>query len=121
MASKRFDNRAYITVHDGMPENPKIEPLSDAAFRLLIELWTYSNRNTTDGKVTAVRTKSRGPKARKELVNGGLLEELDDGRYYCHDYLKHQKSKAEIEEASRRAKENGAKGGRPRLRAVGET
>ena len=43
------DRRTYITVHDGMPEHPKVDALSDKAFRALVGLWCWCSRNLTDG------------------------------------------------------------------------
>ena len=90
------DDRTYIRVHDGMDEHPKVEPLSDAAFRLLMRSWFYSSRNRTDGRiVTAVWRKRGTPKARRELIDAGLVEEFD-GYVEMHDYLEHQRSAEEI-------------------------
>ena len=123
MARKK-DGRSYITVHDGILDNPKIEPISDAAFRHLIGLWGYCNRLRTDGMVYADRAKAKGPKVLRELTTeylpgrGPLLELQPDGRYYCHDYLNHQWSKDEIEKRAQIKRDNGAKGGRPKLELV---
>lgn len=124
--TRKKDGRSYITVHDAIDDHPKIEVLSDAAFRHLIRLWGHSNRMRTDGLFTAERVKAKGPKVFKELTTelvpgrGPLFELQPDGRYYAHDYLNHQWSREEIEERSRVKKENGARGGRPpKLRAVG--
>lgn len=118
MARKK-DGRSYITVHDAILDHPKVEALSDAAFRHLIGLWGYCNRMRTDGMVSAARAKERGPKVFRELT-AELLELQPDGRFYCHDYLNHQWSKEEIETRAKVKQENGAKGGRPpKLRAVG--
>lgn len=90
------DDRTYIRVHDGFDEHPKIEGLSDAAFRLLITSWTYCSRNTTDGRLTMASWAKRGTaKARKELIAAGLIEVHDD-HVEAHDYLEHQRSAAEI-------------------------
>jgi hypothetical protein len=91
------DDRTYIRVHDGFDEHPKIEGLTDAAFRLLITTWCYSSRNGTDGRMTAKAWAKRGtPKARRELIAAGLIEVHDD-HLQAHDYLEHQRSAAEIE------------------------
>jgi len=54
--SAKFDNRTFVRIDDGYPENPKVMPLSDAAFRAHIEAICWSSRQ--DG-----RTNGRIPKA----------------------------------------------------------
>jgi hypothetical protein len=39
----------WFRVHDHVDEHPKIEPLSDGAFRLLFETWAYCRRTATTG------------------------------------------------------------------------
>lgn len=107
------DDRTYIRVHDGMPDHPKIAGLSDKAFRLLIELWAYSSRHLTDGRIPSVIAKKRGAKARDELSATGLLSEHETG-HECHDYLEHQRSKEHIEAIKEKRREAGRKGGRPK-------
>jgi hypothetical protein len=90
------DDRTYIRVHDGMDEHPKVEPLSDAAFRLLMTGWFYCSRNRTDGQIRNVVWQKRGTaKARRELVEAGLVVP-HDGYVLMHDYLEHQRSAEEI-------------------------
>ena len=111
------DTRPFITVHDGMPDHPKIEGLSDAAFRLLVTTWCWCNRNRTDGKVTQASWAKRGtPKARRELVDAGLAVPSEDG-VQMHDYLEHQRSAAEIDELAEKRREAGRKGGLARASA----
>ena len=67
------DDRTYIRVHDGLDEHPKVEPLSDGAFRLLLTCWFYCSRNRTDGQIAAAVWKKRGTaKTRRELIDAGL-------------------------------------------------
>jgi hypothetical protein len=106
------DPRPFITLHDGMPDHPKIEALSDAAFRLLVSTWCWCNRNRTDGKVASTSWNKRGTsRARKELIESGLALPIDDG-VQMHDYLEHQRSAAEIDELSEKRREAGRKGGK---------
>lgn len=96
-----FDWRLFIRLDHGMPEHPKIEVLSDAAFRALITLWCYCSRNMTDGFVTEAAWKKRvRPRVARELLastNGmnPLVIQLPDG-YLMHNYLDHQRSAEEI-------------------------
>ena len=97
-------NWEYIRVDVLLPEHPKIEGLSDKAFRVLFELWCYCGRNRTDGVVSAKRWRDTGTKrAREELVKAGLVElRLGEG-CVMHDFTGpdgHQRTRAEIEELS---------------------
>lgn len=95
------DVRTYIRVHDGMPDHPKVDALSDRAFRLLVETWCWCSRHLTDGNVPHGTWQRRGtPKARRELVDAGLVEDLGVDGVRMHDYLQHQRSKAQVEEIS---------------------
>jgi len=101
-------------------DHPKIEAMSDTAKVHWLRLTGWSNRQRTDGLVSAAKVKERGTKVFRELTTelvpdrGPMLELQPDGRYYIHDYLNHQWSKSEIEDAAKRNRENGSKGGRPR-------
>lgn len=100
------DGRTYIRVHDGVPDHPKVEPLSDKAFRLLIETWCWSSRHLTDGRVPrAIWTRRGTPAARKELVTAGLAVDLGADGVQMHDYLEHQRSRSQVEDivSTRRA------------------
>lgn len=112
------DERTFITVHDGMPEHPKIEGLSDAAFRLMIEAWCWCSRNRTDGRIVDSSWRKRGTaKARAELLAARLVEPATDG-VYVHDYTQHQRTAAEIDALSAKRREAGSKGGKSRASAL---
>lgn len=107
------DKRTYIRVHDGMDEHPKIDPLSDKAFRWLFKSWFWCSRNKTDGRMpTAVWTKRATAKVRAELVAAGLVE-IHEGYVQMHDYLEHQRSAEQIAEAVEK-KQRGARLGNHR-------
>jgi len=98
-------NWEYIRVDVLLPEHPKVEGLSDKAFRVLIELWCYCGRNRTDGIVTEKRWKATGTKAaRAELIKAGLAEPMGLGEgCVMHDFTGpdgHQRTRAEIDELS---------------------
>ena len=105
------DDRTYITVHDGMPEHPKVEALSDRAFRVLVDLWCWCSRQLNDGVIPeAVWLKRTGsPKVRKELL--AALVDVVDGEYVMHDYLEHQRSRAQVEALKAKRAEAGRRGG----------
>jgi hypothetical protein len=105
------DPRTFITLHDGMPEHHKIEALSDKAFRTLIDLWCWCSRNTTDGDVPeSVWLKRTTARVRGELLQR-MVEPRPDG-VYMHDYLEHQRSKAEIDELRNKRSRAGSLGGK---------
>lgn len=92
------DGRTYIRVHDGMPDHPKVDALSDRAFRVLVETWCWCSRHLTDGRVPRNAWDRRAtPKVRRELVAAGLVEDLGPDGVAMHDYLVHQRSRAEVE------------------------
>lgn len=102
------DKRPYITVAEGMPSHPKVEGLSDKAFRLLVETWCWCSYHKTDGRVKAVSWSKRGTAtARRELVDAGLAEDDGYGGVYMHDYDEHQRLAAEIALASEARSEDG--------------
>jgi hypothetical protein len=87
----------WIVIHDGMPDHPKVEDLSDKAFRALVRLWCYCGQHLTDGVVKAAALKRRAsPAVQRELVAAELIEERPDGSVEMHDYLDWQRSSAEV-------------------------
>lgn len=107
-------NWEYIRVDVLLPEHPKIEGLSDKAFRVLVELWCYCGRNHTDGIVSEKRWKATGtPRARAELVKAGLAEPRPGEGCVMHDFVGpdgHQRTKADIDELSTRRAQAGRRG-----------
>jgi general stress protein YciG len=94
-----------------MPDHPKIDALSDKAFRLLIEWWCWCSRHLTDGFIPERTWTKRGTTAaRKQLVDAGLIEITPTG-VKMHDYLEHQRSADEVAELRQRRSEAGRKGG----------
>lgn len=90
------DTRPYFTLTNEYPRHRKIRNLSDKAFRLHVELIADCNEAKSDGKFSKNELNMRGPKAGKELIEIGLVEQIDGG-YQLHDYLSHQHSKKQIE------------------------
>jgi len=79
-----------------MPENLKIEPLSDAAFRAFVTSICYASRNLTDGFVTHKKAKefTGKPRVIQELVPD--LWGVVDGGYMIHDFLKYNPTRASV-------------------------
>lgn len=113
------DPRPYITVHDGMPEHPKVEALSDGAFRLLIDLWCYCHRNHTNGRVPATTWRKRGtPRTRAELLAAPFAVNRPDGDVEMREYLDHQQSTDDIAAARERKATAGRAGGLAKAAAL---
>jgi hypothetical protein len=111
------DDFYWFRVHDHIVEHPKIEPLSDGAFRLLVETWAYCRRNSNDGRISDAVWQKRGkPKPRRELAAAGLVVQRD-GYVQVHDYLDWQQSAAEVEEARTKKSRGGGLGNHKRWHA----
>lgn len=108
MAAK--DKRLYARIDIGFDEHDKIYPLSDAAFRALVEATLYSRRQLTDGFLAERMTlKKWGAEVIEELsTNDPERPSLIrvDGGWQIHDFAEHQTTNADID-AKREA---GAKG-----------
>ena len=104
-------NWEFIRVDVLLPEHPKVEGLSDRAFRALIELWCYCGRQQTDGIVTARQWSAVPARARAELIDHGLAKPMELGGAVMHDYTAHQRSRAEIKDLSEKRAEAGRRGG----------
>ncbi len=93
---EEFDHRNHVRLDHGMPENPKVVGLSDAAFRLYVEAICWCSRQETDGVIPDGLMRRLGrPKVIAELIGARLLTS-GDGRYEVHDYLMFQRSAQEI-------------------------
>jgi hypothetical protein len=88
----------WIKLDDTLPNNPKILPLSDKAFRLYIEGLCYANQYLTDGFLAqAVINRLDNGNAYQELLDAGLWLEAEAGMQ-IHDYCEHQTSRKVVEE-----------------------
>lgn len=114
-----LDPRTYITVHDGMPDHPQIKALSDAGFRLLVSGWCWCSTYLTDGRMELDVWENFGKKsARDELVRRGRVHLVPGANFVeFHDYLQHQRSRAEVEDLRRKRVRAGSIGGRSRASA----
>jgi len=88
--------------------------LSDAAFRLLVEMLTFSNRKLLDCTIPKeeLRRFAKRPEAVDELTQGKWI--IDEGRAYrvvFHSAF--QPTREKVIATQERSRENGAKGGRP--------
>lgn len=104
-------NWEWIRIDVQIAEHPKVEGLSDKAFRALIELWCYCGRQRSDGIVTEKRWRNVRVPVRKELVDNGLADPIGDGLgVVMHDYTDHQRSREQIDELSAKRQEAARKG-----------
>lgn len=121
-STPEFDKRPGIFLAHEMPDNIKIAPLSDAAFRALITAWCYCSRTRTDGIIPEAIWRTMGSaKARKELTSPPVLAPDRSplfipipGGVRAHDYLKHNRSSDEIEKVSSTKSDSGTLGNHTR-------
>lgn len=113
----------WASLDDGFCDHPKVEALSDAAFRLHVAAICYCARLLTDGHVSLERVprlvRRYRPKLLAELVDGGVWHRCGhrcascpqpaEGSVYLHDFLAvPNRSKAQVQrdrENNRRSKE----------------
>lgn len=111
------DKRLYARLDIGFDEHDKIFPLSDAAFRALVEATLYARRQLTDGFLAErLALKKWGADVIEELcTNDSEKPSLVrvEGGWQIHDFAEHQTTNADIQ-AKREA---GARGGRAKARA----
>lgn len=109
------DSRLYGKFTLDFPDSPKIAPLSDAAFRALVEMTLYSRRMLTDGFIAERLALARwGQESCQELATNAAtnpsLIKVENG-YQIHDFADHQSTRADIERISEARKTAGRRGG----------
>jgi hypothetical protein len=110
-------NWEYVRIDVLLPDNPKLDGLSAAAKWTLVELWCYCGQHLTDGHVRDAKWKQFGtPNIRRQLVEHGLAERNGSG-YLMHDYLDHQRSRADVAGLKEKRAAAGRKGGNAKANA----
>lgn len=112
-----MDPRPYITIANDVWDHPKIVALNDpdTAKEVWFRMMTYSNQYRTDGKIHKNVAKKFKKRLVEKLLKVGLLEHTKDPDIYLlHDYLKHQKSKEQLDRLSAAKSGNGTKGAHKR-------
>ncbi|MFT4088277.1 MAG: hypothetical protein QM658_14225 [Gordonia sp. (in: high G+C Gram-positive bacteria)] len=114
------DPRLYGKFTLDFPDSHKILPLSDAAFRCLVEATLWSRKHMTDGVLAKrLATAKWSLDVLHELASNDpenpSLIEVEEG-WLIHDFADHQDTKAEIEARSARSKAAGRKGGQARAK-----
>lgn len=108
----RLDNRPYITVTNELFRHPKFIRLTDKAKVHLLELWAYCNEYRTDGIIHKTLLMEKGQAVARALREVGWVDDTTDPDFfYMHDYLDHQKSRAQIEAYREQRRQDGKKGG----------
>lgn len=86
----------YLRLDDNMMEHPKVDRLSDPAFRIWMKGLTYCARLMTDGLIPRRLALSWGSLKRiGELLSAGLWDEEGVG-YRVHDWLDWNESRQRI-------------------------
>lgn len=105
------DKRAYAKFDVGYLDNPKIAPLLDDGkpYAVLLHAASimYAAHHLTDGVVrikTLLRKVDADQGDVQALFDAGLWEDLGDGRAQVHDYLEHNRSAAEAQKATDKAR-----------------
>jgi hypothetical protein len=116
------DKRLYMTFPIDFDEHPKVEPLSDAAFRTFVAMNGYSRRQKLDGRIpTVVARKKWRVRALSELVASHPerpLVMIDGKDYVLRSYEEHQFTTADEEELHEKRSKAGAMGGKAKANAV---
>ena len=91
----------YLNLDDHFAEHPKVDNLSDGAFRLHVSGLCYCAMNLTDGFIEKRRVTRLMPEYKRaflcELIEASMWIEKPGG-YEVHDYLDWNKSRAWWEE-----------------------
>lgn len=107
-----YDPRPFIAVTNELFRHPKFTGLpSDKARLWLIALWAHCNEFKTDGLIPRHVLNAKGQSVGAALIAAGWVDATPDPEsFVMHDYLDHQKSKAELEELREERRANGAEG-----------
>jgi hypothetical protein len=114
---ENMDTRPYIAIAYDVWDHPKILSLGDpdTALTTWFRLMTYCNQYKTDGKIPEKVVKKFKKRLVEKLLKSGLLERTNDPEIFViHDYLKHQKSRAQLEALSAAKAGAGSKGAHKR-------
>jgi hypothetical protein len=92
----------WVRLDDTFSDHPKIEKLSDKAFRAYIGGLCLANRYLTDGRLTQLQVrKLANPKARAELLEE-LWHEQPNGDVEIHDFLDYSRSAEDVKAERKR-------------------
>lgn len=87
----------WIKVKVAYIDHPKVDGLTDAAFRWMHRAWAYAGKHETDGYLPPAWIKKVPPRVQRELEDAGLwLRAIHEGGREIHDWLEHQQSKQQL-------------------------
>lgn len=114
------DGRLFFKLTLDFPDHAKVFPLSDAAFRCLVEAIAYSRKHETDGLLARRYAVARWSlDVLRELCTNDpekpSLLEREEG-FYIHDYAEMNDTAAEIQARRDRNKMAGKQGGLARAK-----
>lgn len=110
----------WVKIDDGFAEHPKVQSVSERAFKLHVTALCYCARNLTDGvldhravRVVAAIVDKPCNQAVRDLVAAGLWDELggDEG-FVIRDYLEFNPSADEVKVLREKRRAAGQRGGR---------
>lgn len=106
-------------------DHPKIQCLSDGAFRAHVEMILYARRYETDGRIPKRFAKRFGSESLSELLTNDeanpSLEEDEAGDYWLYGFADMQETRDEIEARRLVNAENGRRGGLAKKRTAKRT
>ena len=87
----------WVRLDDVFVDHPKVEALSDAAFRLHVRAMSYCARFSTDGEIPRAKALQMCGRQKfiDECLNAGLWEH-GPSSYSIHDFLIYNPSKADL-------------------------
>ena len=108
-------NRTYVKVDDQLLDDDKLDGLPIGIKLLvvgaLVDCWTTAARLRKDGFIPASRWAKVGNRASRRLMLERGFVESADGGVNVHNYLQHQRSRADIERIAEQRRKAGASGG----------
>jgi hypothetical protein len=100
----------WARLDDDFFDHPKVEPLSDKAFRSYVGGLCLCNRYLSDGRLTAFQVaKIAKPAQRDELLRAGLWEQDEGGGVLVHDFLDYNRTAEAIKAERKRNAERQAR------------
>lgn len=94
----------WVKLDDHVMGHPKIQTLSDKAFRTWVGCLVYAGLHETDGWIP-LRQLRHERRELAELVRAGLLERQGPEGFQIHDWSDYQPSRAEVIKRREQGKE----------------
>jgi hypothetical protein len=97
--------------------HPKVLIVGNTAAGIYARMLAYCGCYLTDGLVPQAIVGTivgKDTKALQALIDLSMVEPLETGSLFIHNYLEFNRSKREVDEDRKTRAKNGSKGGRPR-------